>query len=215
MVDMASTIVPKSDQLNSDDLIAGPRTITVTRVTGSDSPEQPVNVSFDGDNGKPYKPCKSMRRVMVHAWGPDAAQYVGRSMTLYCDPSVQFGGLKVGGIRISHMSHIDRDLVLALTTTRAKRAPYTVKRLADAPTPQPARDAAADWSASFIAAVDAAESDEALQQVIAKTSKRMGELASKRPELHQQCQAAITAALAKHQAPPAEPAEPTTTEDDF
>jgi hypothetical protein len=28
-------------------------------------------------------------------------------MTLYCDPEVQFGGMKVGGIRISHMSDID------------------------------------------------------------------------------------------------------------
>ena len=213
MVDMAASIVPNSQQLNADDLIAGPRTITITRVTGSDSPDQPVNVHFDGDNSKPFRPCKSMRRVMVHAWGPDAAQYVGRSMTLYCDPAVQFGGLKVGGIRISHMSHIDRDLTMALTTTRAKRAPYTVKRLADAPTPQPARDAAADWSASLIAAVDGADTDEALQAVIAKVSKRMGELASKRPELHQQCQAAITAALAKHQAPPAAPT--TNPEDDF
>ena len=32
MIDMASTVVPKSDQLNADDLIAGPRDIVVTRL---------------------------------------------------------------------------------------------------------------------------------------------------------------------------------------
>lgn len=128
-VDMAATIIPKSDQLNADDLIAGPRTITVTGIRGNDSAEQPVSIAFEGDNGKPYKPCKSMRRVMVYVWGPDAKAYVGRSMTLYCDPAVQFGGMKVGGIRISHMSHIDAPQTMALTATRAKRAPFTVQPL--------------------------------------------------------------------------------------
>ncbi len=44
MVDLTKTVEPKSDQLNADDLIAGPRTITITRVTASDTPEQPVSV---------------------------------------------------------------------------------------------------------------------------------------------------------------------------
>src|SRR4051812_13383835 len=108
MTDLAKTIAPRSDQMNADDMLAGPRTITITDVRGSDSPEQPVSVHFEGDDGKPYKPCKSMRRVMVHCWGPDGNTYAGRRLTLYCDQNVQFGGIKVGGIRISHMSHIDR-----------------------------------------------------------------------------------------------------------
>lgn len=129
-VDMTMFITPKSDQLNADDLIGGPRTITVTKVSANQgSPEQPVSIWFEGDGGKPYKPCKSMRRVLVHVWGSDARSYAGRSMTLYCDPSVQFGGMKVGGIRISHMSHIDKEQTMALTATRAKRAPFTVHPL--------------------------------------------------------------------------------------
>ena len=33
---------------------------------------EPVRVTIaEGDNRKPYKPCKSMRRVMVHCWGAD------------------------------------------------------------------------------------------------------------------------------------------------
>jgi len=129
MTDLSTTIAPKSDQLNADDLIAGPKTITVTKVRGCSEPEQPVAVHFEGDDGKPYKPCKSMRRVMVNTWGADGSTYAGKSMTLYRDEGVMFGGIKVGGIRISHMSHIDREITMALTATRAKRTPYTVKPL--------------------------------------------------------------------------------------
>lgn len=70
-MDMSAFVAPKSDQLNSDDLISGPRTIRITRATGTGSPGQPVAVFFDGDGGKPLKPCKSMRRVMIAAWGPN------------------------------------------------------------------------------------------------------------------------------------------------
>lgn len=132
-MDMSAFVIPKSDQMNSDDLIGGPVTVTISRVAGTGNADQPVAVSYDGDNGKPFKPCKSMRRVMISAWGVDASQYVGRSMTLYRDPKVAFGGMEVGGIRISHMSHMERDLVMALTVTKAKRAPFVVKVLKSAP----------------------------------------------------------------------------------
>jgi hypothetical protein len=131
MTDLSLTIAPKSDQLNSDDLIGGPMTIRITKVSACpDSVEQPIAIYFDGDNGKPYKPCKSMRRVMVHVWGKDGLQYPGHSMTLYRDPKVTFGGLAVGGIRISHMSHIEAEVTMALTATRANRKPFTVRPLA-------------------------------------------------------------------------------------
>lgn len=128
-MNLAETIIPKSDQLNADDLITGTLTVKVTAIKGSNEPQQPVSIHYEGDNGKPYKPCKSMRRVLVSAWGANGADYVGRSMTLYRDDSVVFGGIAVGGIRISHMSHIDKDLTLALTVSRASRKPYSVKRL--------------------------------------------------------------------------------------
>lgn len=127
--DMTLTVVPKSDQINADDLIGGPRTITITRMAIDPTTEQPVSVFFEGDGGKPYKACKSMRRVMIRAWGPDASKYVGQSMTLYCDPNVMFGGMKVGGIRISHMTGLSETLNVALTATKAKRAIFTVRPL--------------------------------------------------------------------------------------
>lgn len=128
MSDMAAVIIPKSDQLNSDDLIAGPITITVTGVSIKPG-EQPVAISYEGDKGKPYKCCKSMARILVTAWGADSKQYVGRSMTLYRDPSVKWAGMEVGGIRISHMSDISSPLTMALTMTKSNRKPFTVKPL--------------------------------------------------------------------------------------
>lgn len=136
MNDLRSTIAARSDQMNSDDLIGGPRTIRVTKVEITQGADQPVSIYFEGDDGKPFKACKSMRRVLVTVWGPDGNAYVGRSMTLYRDAAVQFGGMAVGGIRISHMSHIEKPVTMALTATRAAKKPFTVKPLvAEAPAP--------------------------------------------------------------------------------
>lgn len=142
-MNLSETIVPKSDQLNADDLIAGPKTITITSVTRG-SAEQPVIIHYQGDDGHPYKPGKSMRRVLVAMWGPDAKTYVGKSLTLYRDSSIRFGGDEVGGVRISHATDIARPFEIALTVTRGKRKPFTVeplKRVSAAQLP-PAQDPA-------------------------------------------------------------------------
>jgi len=131
-VDLGATIAPKSDQLNADDLIVGPRTIVVTSVKARASTgqgDQPIAVHFDGDGGKPYLPCKSMRRVLVHCWGRDGAAYVGRSLTLFRDETVVFGGAAVGGIRISHMSDLPRAVTMSLTASKQSRKPYVVQPL--------------------------------------------------------------------------------------
>lgn len=167
IIDMRPTIIPKSDQLNADDLLSGPMTIRITGVTVRPGTEQPVSIFYEGDKGKPYKCCKSMARVMVSAWGADAKLYIGRSMTLYRDPRVKWGGMEVGGIRISHMSDITGPLTLALTETKQSRKPFTVKLLSaepkrpstpapesTAPPPDPA--ALSDWADTFEALIDTA-----------------------------------------------------------
>lgn len=124
---LKDTIAPKSDQLNADDLLTGPITVQILSVKRGNS-EQPVSIGISGGY-QPFKPCKSMRRVMIAIWGDKGSDWVGQSMTLYCDPEVKFGGVKVGGIRISHMTGIDKPHVLMLTTTRARRSEYTVQPL--------------------------------------------------------------------------------------
>lgn len=189
-LDMSAFIAPKSDQINADDLIGGPRTITITGVSANEgSPEQPINIRFDGDDGKPFRPCKSMRRVMVNIWGPKASDYVGRSMRLYRDPKVQFGGMQVGGIRISHMSHIDEAKTMALTASKAKRAPFKVEPLRmDAPAPK--ADKAAEVADGIIARIQAGED----VTVDDKVQEQRAWLVDKRPELAAKVDAAMASA---------------------
>ena len=123
--DMKLVIVPKSDQINADDLLAGPMTITIQSVVIKPTQEQPVSIKFD-DNDRVYRPCKSMRRVMVQLWGLDADDYIGKSLTLYVDPEVKYGGIATGGIRISHMSDIKEKATFAITTSKTQRKLITV-----------------------------------------------------------------------------------------
>lgn len=129
-LDVSKTIIPKSDQLNADDLLTDDKIITVTKVTMSNSADQPVSVHYEGDDGRPFKPCKSMRRVLIALWGQMANEWAGRSIRLYCDPTVKFGGSEVGGIRISHLTDIDQEKTIMLTVSRARRSGYTVKPMA-------------------------------------------------------------------------------------
>lgn len=142
-MDISTAAQPRSDQLNSDDLIGGPQIVTITEVRkGND--EQPVEiVTAEFGPGRPYKPGKSMIRVLLSAWGKEASTFVGRRLMLYRDPDIRFGKDTVGGIRISAMSHIDQRLTLALTVTRGRRAPFTVEPLPAGP-PAIAEDTVAD-----------------------------------------------------------------------
>ena len=139
MNDMAATTTVKSDQVNAADLLGGSITVTIDRVNIDMNNDQPVSMRLVGMD-KVYRPCKIMRRVMVENWGADASQYVGRSLTLYCDPNVRFGKDQPGGTRISHMSHIDADKVSTLMVSKGKFAPHRVKVL-EAQKPAPSQAA--------------------------------------------------------------------------
>lgn len=160
-MDMTNAIAPKSDQLNSDDLITGPRTFTITAVqAGTD--EQPVNVYLaEFPQGRPYRPGKSMGRVLVAAWGSDSDAYVGRRLTLFRDPTITFGRDAVGGVRISHMSNLpgNKALKIPLTITRGKKGLYAVEPLPDSTPSSPPVDeetvrAIADLRAEWKTATD-------------------------------------------------------------
>ncbi len=162
-MDLTESIAPRSDQLNAEDLLSGPRTVTVEKVTKG-SAEQPVNVHLVEFPGRPFRPSKTVRRILVAAWGADASGYAGRRMTLFRDPAVRFGGQDVGGIRVSHLSHIDKRLQLALTVARGKRAPYIVEPMPAAPQvdSKPAVKVDAD---SLLAAVEQAPDIESLREM--------------------------------------------------
>lgn len=129
-MDLTPTLAAKSNQVNADDLIGGPLTIRITNISSTGNDQQPVAIEFEGCDGRAFMPCKSMRRVMVAIWGADGKAYVGRALTLFRDPEVSYGGIKVGGVRISHMSNMDAPMAISLSEKRGKKTLFKVHPLA-------------------------------------------------------------------------------------
>lgn len=125
--DVSDTIIARSNQLNADDLIGGAITVIVTGVKRC-ADEQPVAVQISGGH-QPWKPCKTMRRVLVSAWGKDGSRWIGKSLRLVRDASVVFGGKAVGGIRIEAMSDIPKRVEMYLAESRGKKKLVTIEVL--------------------------------------------------------------------------------------
>lgn len=133
---MKITAEPRSDQWNADDFVGGPRTFTVAGVKVG-AAEQKYDIELVEGQGRAWRPPLTVLRLLIAAWGDEAAEWTGRRVTLYRDESVRFGSDQVGGIRVSHVSHLPdgKAMTVKLTTTRGRRAPVTVKPLPDsAPT---------------------------------------------------------------------------------
>lgn len=131
--EILKAIQPKSDQLNGEDLMAsGPRDVTIAGVS-SGSTEQPVNIRLENE-ARYYRPCKTMTRVLVSVWGNNGHEWVGKRLRLFYEPNVKFGGVVVGGIRISHLSGIKAPHTVALSVTKGKKAPWTVHPIPDTDT---------------------------------------------------------------------------------
>lgn len=127
-MDLSQTIIPKSDQINFEDVQTQSITAVIKSVRRGNA-EQPVFIDLVNYEGRPYKPSKSMRRVLIGGWGNDGHSWVGKSLTLTGDPSVKFGGVAVGGIKVTAMSDIDGDFSLMLSVSRGKRQEHRVKKL--------------------------------------------------------------------------------------
>jgi hypothetical protein len=56
-------------------------------------------ISFKGAE-KPLGAGAAILSVIAQLYGPNVKKWIGRSVTLYGDPSVTFGGERVGGIRV-------------------------------------------------------------------------------------------------------------------
>jgi hypothetical protein len=165
-VNIEETLAPDSDQLDAIDLVSGPKTFTITQVSKGNA-EQPVQIKL-AEFPRVWRPGKSMRRVLASCWGTDASEWIGRRVTLYCDPEVMFGKDKVGGTRISHLSHIDQPKKVPLLVSRGKSAMFTVQPLTEeAPPPEPTAEevAACADQAALKLLWDRATSDERKEQI--------------------------------------------------
>lgn len=132
---MKITAEPRSDQYNADDFIGGPRDFTVTGVRAGTA-EQKYDILLDGET-RCWRPPLTVLRLLLAAWGDDATAWSGKRVRLFRDPTIRFGKDAMGGIRVSHISGIDKPMTVALTSTRGKRATHTVQPLAETPVAQP------------------------------------------------------------------------------
>ena len=142
---MRVTIEKKTDQLNYEDFLGGvTRVVTIAGVKAG-TKEQQYDIAIEGDQ-RVWRPAVTVLKLLVEAWGDDASAWVGRRAMLYGDPDITFGASKVGGIRVSHLSHIAGPVTANLTVTRGKRARHTVDPLPEATPTDPRIDALkAEW----------------------------------------------------------------------
>lgn len=181
---MKITAEPRSDQWNADDFVGGPRVFTIAGVSVGKA-EQKYDIELVEGEGRSWRPPLTMLRLMIAAWGDESSQWKGRRVRLFRDESVRFGSDAVGGIRISHMSHLpgDKTFSAMLTSTRGRRTRVTVEPLPDAaPTAAPASDglstqARQKWSDRMSELLSEAQCEDDTDQLIVITA-----LADRRPE---------------------------------
>lgn len=136
-MDLTSTIEADSTQVNAVDLTGSSRIVTITGISGGPDKKQPVNIELAEFPGRAYRPCKTMRRILVHAWGPDTRTYIGRRMEIYNEESVKYGGKAVGGVRIRALSDIPARFDKTLQESQKTYVTYSIDPLPDAPPPTP------------------------------------------------------------------------------
>lgn len=127
---MRITAEPRSDQWNGDDFVGGPRTFTIAGVKPGKA-EQKYDIDLVEGEGRVWRPPPTVVRILLAAWGDESDVWIGRRVTLKFDPTIQFGPERVGGIRISHLSHIGKTMKLASTVKRGKKTPVTIEPLPD------------------------------------------------------------------------------------
>ena len=129
-VDIRAATKPKSDQLNYETFLTGPQTFTVSKVTPGDR-DHPVFIHMNECPATPYKPSKGMLKCIAQpdGWGDKSSQWVGKSITLYGDPTVIYGGVEVGGIKVAAISDINGDYETLISARRGVRKPHLIKKI--------------------------------------------------------------------------------------
>lgn len=121
------TTQAKSDQVNACDLLGGPLVSQITGIEMTGSADQPVSIYIDS-HPQPWKPSKTFRRVLAACWSDvEPSEWVGRFVVLYCDPTIKWAGEAVGGIAISHLSHITAKTPVSVNATKNKKRAIIVE----------------------------------------------------------------------------------------
>lgn len=124
---MKITAEPRSDQWNADDFHGGSRTFTVADVRPGTA-EQKYDIALEGEE-RVWRPPLTVLRILIAAWGDEAAVWKGRRATLYRDDSIRFGRETLGGIRVSHLSHLEKPLEVRVADKRGSRKDHVIQPL--------------------------------------------------------------------------------------
>lgn len=162
----------KTDQLNYEHFLGGSITFKVSRIgSKKDQGKKKLLIYMEGHEGTPFVPCMGMIKCLSSpdGWGEKLADWVGRSITLFGDSKVMFGAKEIGGVRVSHISHIAADYVTKITERRGVRIDYLIRKLA-ATLAAPAAAYPADQFADKLTAMRKAIADGKMtvEQVIAR-----------------------------------------------
>lgn len=124
---MKITAEPRSDQINYEDFVGGPKIYTIGGVRVGTA-EQKYDIQLQGEE-RVWRPPLTVLRTLIACWGDDATVWQGRQAELYGDPSIRFGKEAVGGIRIKALSHLDEPKTVTVTVARGKRQKITIQPL--------------------------------------------------------------------------------------
>lgn len=129
-VDIRAATKPRSDQLNFENFLTGPQTFTVAKVTPGDR-DHPVFIHMAECPATPYKPSKGMLKCIAQpdGWGDKSSQWTGKAITLYGDPTVIYGGVEVGGIKVYALEGIESDYETLISARRGVRKPHLIKKI--------------------------------------------------------------------------------------
>ena len=168
-MNITEALAPASDQLDAVELVE-PRTFTID--TGSRLGKREGRtvaeirlVGFD----RVWRPSKGMLDVLAACWGIDGTRWAGHRVTVYNDQSVMYGKDNTGGVRISHLSHIDGPRDVRIRANGAGRTklwhvdPLTEPAPVSQPTPA---DVAACTDLTELAAMHAAATSPELRALI-------------------------------------------------
>ena len=128
----------KSDQIDADNLIGGiTMDVTIKAVQRGPSNEQPLQLVLE-ETDKFYRPSKTYRRALIGCFGDEPSNWIGKRLRLVRNPDTMFGGVKVGGIEVSHAS-IAEPVVFMLAAKRGKKSQVSINVIPaiQKPTPMP------------------------------------------------------------------------------
>jgi hypothetical protein len=129
MTDIAHTLVAKSDQLNASDLTGTEKLLTITSVDVRKG-DQPVTIHYEGEEGRPWKPCLTVRRILSQLWTTESENWIGKSVAVHRDPTVKWAGEPHGGIRPHAASGLDATVIVKLKEERGgKPKAFEIKPL--------------------------------------------------------------------------------------